>query len=41
MDTPGKRYSTRDTAVKLYDSFADFGEGNLYVTYRKKTIDLN
>jgi hypothetical protein len=29
------------SSVKLYDSFADFGEGNLYVTYRKKTIDLN
>jgi hypothetical protein len=42
MDTPpGKRYSTRDTAVKLYDSFAEFGESDLYAFYRKKTINLN
>jgi hypothetical protein len=41
MDTPGKRYSTRDTSVKLYDSFAEFGESDLYAFYRKKTIDLN
>jgi hypothetical protein len=29
------------SSVKLYDSFAEFGEGNLYVTYRRKRIDLN
>jgi hypothetical protein len=30
-----------NSSVKLYDSFAEFGEGNLYVTYRRKEIDLN
>jgi len=28
-------------SVELYDSFADIGEGNLYTTYRNKTIYLN